>query len=355
MGLRRVLLVLLLIVVVAAIAVGVLYVTRGPSRSNMVLGLQDDALLTSAEPLAVPTVHALDPPLIRYNIVWSDIASKRPADPSNPSDPAYAWTNADKIVALAKSLNASLLFTIVDAPRWANGGASPQHTPTRPADFGTFCGVVAQRYPTVARYTIWNEPNRGQFLQPQGAGGKEAPRALAGLARACIPGDPRGQPEGERGDRARREPRRPGWARADPVPRRLPRRRRSEARCRRAEPVPRGAGARCSPRTSGRRTARSRCGTSTGCTSSSTHAYGTDMPIWLTEFAVRTVPPVTDADQARQLRETVDLVRDHYPYVPLLVWFLLRDQGPHDYWRSGLVDTAWHRKPAFAVFRSLSS
>ena len=84
-------------------------------------------------------------------------------------------------------------------------------------------------------------------------------------------------------------------------------------------------------------------------------AYGGDMPIWLTEFAVRTVPPVTDADQARQLRETVELVRGHYPYVPLLVWFLLRDQGPHDYWRSGLVDTAWHRKPAFDVFRSLNS
>ena len=48
-------------------------------------------------------------------------------------------------------------------------------------------------------------------------------------------------------------------------------------------------------------------------------------------------------------------MRDHYPYVPLLVWFLLRDQGPHDYWRSGLVDTAWHRKPAFAVFHSLRS
>jgi hypothetical protein len=36
-----------------------------------------------------------------------------------------------------------------------------------------------------------------------------------------------------------------------------------------------------------------------------------------------------------------------------LVWFLLRDQGPHDYWRSGLVNTAWQRKPAFAVFKTL--
>ena len=60
-GCAESLLVLLLIVVVAAIAVGVLYVTRGPSRSNMVLGLQDDALLTSAEPLAVPTVTGARP------------------------------------------------------------------------------------------------------------------------------------------------------------------------------------------------------------------------------------------------------------------------------------------------------
>ena len=36
-----------------------------------------------------------------------------------------------------------------------------------------------------------------------------------------------------------------------------------------------------------------------------------------------------------------------------MFWFLLRDQGPTDYWRSGLVDTAWARKPAFAVFHSL--
>jgi hypothetical protein len=82
-------------------------------------------------------------------------------------------------------------------------------------------------------------------------------------------------------------------------------------------------------------------------------AYGRTMPIWLTEFAVRTVPPVTYADQAAQLRQTVELVRSHYPYVPLLIWFLLRDQGPHDYWRSGLVDTPWHKKPAFATFKAL--
>jgi Cellulase (glycosyl hydrolase family 5) len=352
MGLRRVLLVLSLIVVVAAVAVGVLYVTRGPAKSRMVLGLQDDALLTSAEPLAVPTVTALDPPLIRYNIVWSDVAHTRPAQPLDPADPAYSWANADKIVALAKSLNASVLFTIVDAPGWANGGASPQHAPTKPSDFGTFCGTLAQRYPTVTRYTIWNEPNRGQFLQPQGKGGKEAPRTLAGLARACIPAIHAVQPHASVaiGPVASRG----GQGGLSPIP---------FLADYRAAGGPKPDAVALNPYLEGQAPAfapneRPKDGAVTVRNLDWLHdklvkAYGTDIPIWLTEFAVRTVPPVTDADQAQQLRQTVELIRQHYPYVPMLVWFLLRDQGPHDYWRSGLVDTPWHRKPAFAVFHSL--
>ena len=185
---RRFAALLALLVVVFGVAGGAYLLTRSSSTSSsLTLGLQDDALLTSAEPLAVPTVKALAPKLIRFNIVWSDIAPRKPAAPANPADPAYVWTSADKIVALAATLHASLLFTIVDAPKWANGGESPAHVPTDPADFGTFCGAVAQRYPTVGRFTIWNEPNRGQFLQPQGVAGAEAPSALAGLAKACIP------------------------------------------------------------------------------------------------------------------------------------------------------------------------
>ena len=328
-------------------------VTTAPSPPPaMTLGLQDDALLTSAEPLAVPTVKALGPRLIRYNIVWSDIAPKKPAEPGNPADPAYVWTNADKITALAKTLGASLLFTIVNAPKWANGGESPEHVPTDPADFGTFCGALAQRYPTVGRFTIWNEPNRGQFLQPQGAGGNEAPNALAGLAKACIPAI-RAKSRHARiaiGPVASRG----GQGGLAPIP--------FLAAYRAAGGPPPDAIA-LNPYLEGQAplflpTERPADGAVTvrnldWLEGLLKRAYGRRMPIWLTEFAVRTVPPVTNLDQAAQLRQTVSLVRTHYPYVPLLIWFLLRDQGPHDYWRSGLVDTAWHKKPAFAVFRSL--
>ena len=348
---RRLLVALSVVVVLALAAGAALYLTRS-SSPHMALGLQDDALLTSAEPLAVPTVRALGPRLLRYNIVWSDIAPRRPADPSNPADPAYVWTNADRIVALAATLHASLLFTIVDAPGWANGGASPAHAPTDPADFGTFCGAVASRYPTVARFTIWNEPNRGQFLQPQGAGGAQAPRVLAGLAKACLPAihamSPHATvaigPVASRGGQGGLAPipfladyRAAGGPRPDAVA---------------LNPYLEGQAPLYVPEE------RPQDGAVTvrnldWLEGALKQAYGSTVPIWLTEFAVRTVPPVTDVDQATQLRQTVDLIRAHYPYVPLLVWFLLRDQGPHDYWRSGLVDTAWHRKPAFSVFRSL--
>jgi hypothetical protein len=350
---RRRLLVLLSVVVVLAIAAGAaLYLTRSSSSSKMALGLQDDALLTSAEPLAVPTVSALGPKLLRYNIVWSDIAPKRPTDQANPDDPAYVWTNADKIVALAATLHASLLFTIVDAPRWANGGGSPSRAPTDPAEFGTFCGVVAQRYPSVDRFTIWNEPNRGQFLQPQGTGGSQAPRVLAGLAKACIPAIHAQSPHAAVaiGPVASRG----GQGGLAPIP---------FLADYRAAGGPRPDAVALNPYLEGQAPLfvpeeRPKDGAVTvrnldWLEGVLKQAYGSTMPIWLTEFAVRTVPPVTDADQATQLRQTVDLIRAHYPYVPLLVWFLLRDQGPHDYWRSGLVDTAWHHKPAFGVFRSL--
>jgi hypothetical protein len=34
------------------------------------------------------------------------------------------------------------------------------------------------------------------------------------------------------------------------------------------------------------------------------------------------------------------------------VWFLLRDEGPTSYWRTGVVTFGWARKPLFSVLRS---
>ena len=83
------------------------------------------------------------------------------------------------------------------------------------------------------------------------------------------------------------------------------------------------------------------------------------MPIWLTEFAWRTAPQpglgvITPQRQAELAEQSVDLVRAHYPYAQMLVWFLLRDVSPTSYWRSGLVDSDNHKKPVFAVWARLA-
>ena len=44
---------------------------------------------------------------------------------------------------------------------------------------------AAKALPRVDAYTVWNEPNRGQFLQPQGAHGWEAPKVMARLMGPC--------------------------------------------------------------------------------------------------------------------------------------------------------------------------
>jgi hypothetical protein len=83
--------------------------------------------------------------------------------------------------------------------------------------------------------------------------------------------------------------------------------------------------------------------------------YGRAKPFWLTEFAVRTGPTpglgnVTASRQAALARQSITLVRRHYRYVSLFVWFLLRDESPTGYWRSGLVDFAWNQRPVWRVW-----
>ena len=50
-----------------------------------------------------------------------------------------------------------------------------------------------------------------------------------------------------------------------------------------------------------------------------------------------------------------DLVRTHYSYAKLLVWYLVRDESPTSYWRSGLATYDWQQKPAYGLYATLSA
>ena len=191
---RRVLPCSLFLALAVIAAVGVV-----PAQAELQLGIQDDALLTSQEPNAWPFARGLAPKVVRYNVGWEQVAPTRPAFPDDPADPAYDFKHADAMAKQTAAIGAQSLFTLVNSPRWANG-ARRRATRRSNADlYGQFCGVVAWRYsgtytppgalvplPAVKNFTVWNEPNRGQYLLPQGPGGLTAARTFARLVRACA-------------------------------------------------------------------------------------------------------------------------------------------------------------------------
>jgi LemA protein len=356
------------LLIAAAVALGVLPAT---ASAGLQLGLQDDAYLSSADPRAWQLTRELRPDVIRYNVDWSSVAKVQPREAGSPGDPAYNWVATDGIVQGAALQGARVLLTIVQAPAWSNGGGAPRAAPLDARDYGTFCRAVAARYsgsfvppgaqaplPRVTSFTVWNEPNRGQFLEPQGKHGFEAPKVLARLMGACTGAIHAVTPEAQvalgplasRGGQGGIAPiaflaryRAAGGPRPDVVALNpylgslLPEYREDEKEDHGAITV--------------RNLDR--------LENSLEQAYGDSVPIWLTEFAWRTAPQpglgvITPQRQADLAEQSVDLVRAHYPYAQMLVWFLLRDVSPTSYWRSGLVDSQNHKKPVFAVWARLS-
>jgi hypothetical protein len=342
-----------------------------PADAELQLGIQDDALLTSQEPNAWPFASGLGPKVVRFNVAWEQVAPRRPKAPDDPADPAYDFKRVDAMARQTAAIGARSLFTIVNAPRWANGNRAPRYAPANADDYGRFCGAVAWRYsgsytppgtlrplPAVRTFTVWNEPNRGQYLLPQGAGGLTAASTFAALVRACSDAVHAVSPD--------------ALVAAGPIA--------SRGAQGGASPLafldaynkaggPRPQALAFNPYMNGLAPAYKPAETAAdgGITlrnldqleSWLKQTYGGTVPIWFTEFAWRTAPTpklgtITPAEQGSLLRKTVDLVRTRYPYAKLLVWFLVRDQSPDSYWRSGLATFDWKQKPAYSIYKALA-
>jgi hypothetical protein len=240
------------------------------------------------------------------------------------------------------------------------------HAP-RASDYGVFCGALARRYsgsfipagaaaalPEVDRFTVWNEPNRSTYLQPQGARGGDAAAVEAGLVNACLPAVHEANwrarvalgPIASRGEGHGLAPldflaayRKAGGRRPDAIalnpylwglaPEYVP----GEVLATKAVTLRNLDQLQRAAKT----------------------AWHASVPVWLTEFAFRVgtqsrLGPITAARQAVLAQRSLQLVRLHYPYVKLFVWFLLRDQSADGYWRSGMLTFGWDRKPLFSVW-----
>jgi hypothetical protein len=139
--------------------------------------------------VAFERTRAAGASLARLFLSWPAVApggSSRPAgfiNPRDPSDPQYQWDALDEVVQTAVAARLEPIFSIIDAPGWAQTGAKqrPSDGPVRPspsalADFTT---ALATRYsgrfrniPRVRYWQVWNEPNLSIYLMPQSENGK---------------------------------------------------------------------------------------------------------------------------------------------------------------------------------------
>jgi hypothetical protein len=373
--------------VAAAVAAVAGFAVPGAAASrSLQVGIFDDSSVLGNPAKTFPLLKQLRTQVVRVTLPWGgfgplSVARRKPHDPSDSADPAYRWGIYDNIVRRAAEDNIKVLFTILGAPPWSNGGKRWNHAPGSGASLRAFAYAAATRYggsftpegadqplPAVHFWLAWNEPNDPVFLTPQyrkvgkGRYVLQSPRDYARICNAVVAGVHSTLVKGDKvacGATSPRGNNKPAGIRPSVAPLTFLR-------------AIKRAGARGfdayahhpyydQPSESPTRPP------STGITLANigkltkqvTRLYGPKR-IWITEYGYQTRPPdplfgVSWALQARYLAEAYSMARKN-PRIDIMIWFLLRDEPRalgHDGWQSGLISRSGKKKPAYTTFRRL--
>jgi hypothetical protein len=372
-------------VVVVVLVAALFAATAQPADSSRYLriGIYDEAqTLYGPVDKTMITLKQLHVQELRLNLYWGaryGVATRRPAQPTNPADPAYDWSLYDRTVRYANQYGIHVLFSIYGTPSWANGGLGPNHVPTNAIDLRNFAVAAAKRYggqypdgqggflPPVREWLAWNEPNNPLFLSPQFKG-KTIQSAIdytkicnavysgihatlyANERVACGVTGPRGNndPSSSRPSVSPlaflRAVKKAGLKKFDAWAHHPYYSGPSDT------PTTKPTGAR-----GGSPTAIT-LGNFTDLTKLLTQLYG-NKRVWITEYGYQTNPPdrlvgVSYAKQAAYLTQAFGIARKN-PRVDMMLWFLLKDEPTLAGWQSGLETASGKKKPSFAAFARL--
>ena len=181
--------------------------------SHMISMLEDDAGLLSNPVGTLQQLRTLGVLEVRVPLRWNWVVAhrwdgyRRPPrfNPTDPGSSVYTWAGYDALVSNAAHDGIAVQFDLVGgAPLWATGRGSAGHANWEPnaGQFALFVRAVGRRYsgkyvprgassplPRVTSWSIWNEPDYGPSLAPQGLPGRLtidfAPRQYRGLVDAA--------------------------------------------------------------------------------------------------------------------------------------------------------------------------
>jgi hypothetical protein len=142
-------------------AVLALLVTATPAVAQpgtLRVGFSDDSAMRAYPAAASVAVNA-GLSYTRVFIGWSDVATRQPANPRDPNDPAYDWSSVDANLLPYAGTGLEIVAQVWLTPAWASGNLSPKDYPLVPADFGDFMYAAALRYPQIHSWMPVNEPN----------------------------------------------------------------------------------------------------------------------------------------------------------------------------------------------------
>jgi hypothetical protein len=200
-------------------------VTQARASTGQISIFQDDPRLDKDPASTLARMRLLGAQVVRVSVPWYYIApnvnsKKEPSgfNATNPAAyPAANWVLWDEIAIDAKNDGMTVDFDLLGgAPRWAlgpgrpAGNANPNWEPNA-ADFEAFVRAVGTRYsgdydpstgqlapgdpndlPRVNFWSIWNEPDYGPSLAPQGVPGhltiENSPRMYRNLVDAAWSG-----------------------------------------------------------------------------------------------------------------------------------------------------------------------
>jgi hypothetical protein len=145
---------------------------------------------------AFQEIDSLGANALRIVLYWKDVAPdagsrvKPKLDMTDPS--VYDWSKYQPVLDEAKARGWTVQITASGpVPRWATNGAIDNTTRPSPNEFRMFMTALSKHFGSeVTRWSIWNEPNHPDFLDPQydSKGRPASPKIYRGLYAAALRG-----------------------------------------------------------------------------------------------------------------------------------------------------------------------
>ncbi len=364
---------------VALVACSLTATTASAAR-GIKKGIFDEAnTLYGDPPKTFPILKQLGTRYVRMNLHWGGrfgVAGVDPTvRPTDPNDGQYNWGIYDRAVQYAAENGIQVVFSIVNSPKWANGGRLPRYAPTNMRHLRDFAYAAALRYsgtyrrpsdavvlPAVRHWLAWNEPNNPIWLQPQVRRGRFiSPQIYARICNAIVTGIKATFIRGEKvacGVTAPRGNNSPRASRPSVSPLAFVRgMKRYGAKGFDAYAHHPYYGKRTeTPSTKASARTAVTLGNINDLDKELRRLYGRKR-IWITEYGYQTKPDrlfaVTYAKQAAYMRQAWRIAKRH-PRIDMFLWFMLKDDTNIPVgWQSGLMTSRWARKPSFNAFRAL--